>query len=94
MEARSRIEAAGYRIEGDAAVIDLGPGVELRANGLNDFIASCDSHGLDPVHVLASVFSNIRTQPQVRAALEAPPGPKQQLSILLRDVRVTPAPEA
>jgi len=74
MDTRSRIEQAGYRIEGDAAVIDLGPGVELKANGLTAFTESCESQNLDAVHVLTQVFENIRSQPTVQSALEAPPG--------------------
>jgi len=88
MDTRSRIEQAGYRIEGDAAVIDLGPGVELKANGLTAFTESCESQNLDAVHVLTQVFENIRSQPTVQSALEAPPGPKQHLSILLKNVRM------
>jgi hypothetical protein len=90
MDTMTRMQAAGYRIEDDAAVADLGPGVELRANGLAAFLESCTSHNLDPVHVLRSVFENIRSQPTVVSALEAPPGPKQHLSIVLKDVRMAP----
>jgi hypothetical protein len=90
MDTMTRMHAAGYRIEGDAAIADLGPGVELTANGLNGFLDSCSSQNLDPVHVLVSVFENIRNQPTVKSALEGPPGPKQHLSILLKNVRIAP----
>lgn len=90
MDTISRMQAAGYRIEEDAAITDLGPGVELRANGLNAFLESCRSQNLDPVYVLVSVFENIRSQPQVQSALAAPPGPKQHLSIVLKNVRMAP----
>lgn len=92
MDTLSRIEQAGYRIEGDAAVLDLGPGVELKANGLAAFTESCESQNLDPVHVLTQVFENIRSQPAVQSALAAPPGPKQHLGILLKNVRMAPQP--
>ena len=91
MDTMTRMQAAGYRIEDDAAIADLGPGVELRANGLNQFLESCRSQNLDPVHVLVSVFENIRQQPTVQSALQAPPGPKQHLSIVLKNVRMAPA---
>jgi hypothetical protein len=91
MDTMTRMQAAGYRIEEDAAIADLGPGVELRANGLNQFMESCRSQNLDPVHVLVSVFENIKQQPAVQSALAAPPGPKQHLSIVLKNVRMAPA---
>ena len=90
MDTMTRMQSAGYRIEEDAAIADLGPGVELRANGLNQFLESCRSQNLDPVHVLVSVFENIRQQPAVQSALQAPPGPKQHLSIVLKNVRIAP----
>jgi len=92
MDTMTRMHEAGYRIEGDAAIAELGPGVELTANGLNAFLDSCSSQNLDPVHVLVSVFENIRNQPTVKSALEAPPGPKQHLSILLKNVRMSSPP--
>jgi len=90
MDTMTRMQAAGYRIEGDAAVVDLGPGVELRASGLTAFLESCTTQNLDPIHVLGSVFDNIKSQPTVQSALEAPPGPKQHLSIMLKNVRTAP----
>src|SRR5438105_1094570 len=47
------LQTAGYRVEGDAAVIALGPAVEVRANGLAHLLESCAVQKIDPVQVLA-----------------------------------------
>ena len=86
MDPRSELVAAGYQVEADAAILNLSPQVEVRANGLTHLIESCASHNLDPVQVLGSIVNDIKTQPSIQAALETPPSTKCHINIALDSI--------
>jgi hypothetical protein len=88
MDYRGALVAAGYQVEEDAAVLDLSPQVEVRANGLTHLLDLCSSHNVDPLKVLDSIVQDIKTQPSVKQALETPPTTKCHINIALKNIRL------
>jgi hypothetical protein len=62
-------QTAGYRVDGDAVVVELGPGVELRANGIEHLLEMCAAQKADPLQVLAAIVTNARNQQSVQKAI-------------------------
>jgi hypothetical protein len=90
MDYRGALVAAGYQVEEDAAVLNLSPQVEVRANGLTHLLETCESHNLNPLQVLGSIVENIKTQPSVKQALETPPTTKCHINVALKNIRFEP----
>ncbi|HSZ55948.1 MAG TPA: hypothetical protein VK797_09820 [Tepidisphaeraceae bacterium] len=87
MDYRGALVAAGYQVEEDAAVLNLSPQVEVRANGLAHLLERCASHNLNPLTVLGSIVEDIKTQPSVKEALESPPTTKCHINVTLKNIR-------
>ena len=79
MDTMTRMQTAGYRIEEDAAMADLGPGVELRANGLNQFLESCRSQNLIRCTCWYRCSKKIKQQPAVQSAVAAQAGSRNSI---------------
>lgn len=90
MDYRGALVAAGYQVEEDAAVLNLSPQVEVRANGLAHLLENCATHNLNPVTVLGSIVDDIKTQPSVKEALQTPPSTKCHINVTLKNIRFQP----
>jgi hypothetical protein len=88
---RRAIEAAGFLIEGDSAITQLAPGINVTGSGLQHFLAGCATQKIDPVRVLSAVVENARKQPVVRAAMATPGHPTVNVQIRLKDVHLKKA---
>lgn len=85
---RRAIEAAGFLIDGDLAVTQLAPGINVTASGLQHLLTDCAAQKVDPVRVLCAMVENARNQPIVRTAIATPNHPTINVQIKLKDVHV------
>lgn len=85
--ALAAFEQAGFQVEGDALVIEVGSNVEVRANGLSHLLQTCHEQKLDPLKLVATILDTVRNQPAVKAAMQWPALAKCKINISLNDVR-------
>lgn len=88
---RRTIEAAGFLIDGDSAITQLAPGINVTASGLQHLLADCAAQRIDPVRILSAVVENTRNQPVVRAAIATPGHPTVNVQINLKDAHLKKA---
>ena len=88
---RRAIEQAGFRIDGDAAITQLAPGINVTASGLQHLLADCAAQKIDPVRILSAIVENTRKQPVVRTAIATPGHPTINVQINLKDVHLQKA---
>ena len=88
---RRAIESAGFRIDGDSAITQLAPGINVTASGLQHRVSDCAAQKIDPLRVLCAVVENTRKQPIVRAAIATPGHPTVNVQVKLKDVHLKKA---
>jgi hypothetical protein len=81
-------EAAGYQVDGDAVILQLGPNAQVRANDLSHLLDACAGLKTDPIKVVQLIMEKVRAQPNVKMAVET--GAKCDVNVSLKNVQVRP----
>ncbi len=82
------LEAAGYKVEGDAAVREAGDGVEIRFDGVAQLAETCRKRGMDPVAMVNGILANSLEQEAIKAATRLPGAKKCRINVHISQVRM------